>query len=643
MAPAAPLWTPSPTRVRGTAMHAFLQRTGHADYPALHAWSVREPAAFWRELWDFCGVRGEMGERVLVDGDRLPGARWFPDARLSVAENLLWRRDDAPAIVLQREDGHRRQLSFAELADQVGRAQRAFHAAGLREGDRVAAFIPNIPEAIVAALAVASLGAIWSSASPDFSVQGVLDRFGQVEPRFLVVADGHLYKGQVFSSEEKLRGVLAGLPTVERVLVVRDTGGTDPSTIPGAEDFAAFLAAAPAGPPEFPRFPFAQPLYILFSSGTTGRPKCITHGAGGTLLQHLKEHRLHSDLRVDDRFFYFTTTGWMMWNWLVSGLATGATLVLYDGSPFHPRPQVLWDLAERERLTLFGTSAKFLDACKKVGLKPAETHDLSALRTLCSTGSPLVPESFDYVYEDIKADLQLASIAGGTDIVSCFMLGNPVLPVWRGEIQCRGLGMDVQVFGDDGRPVVGEPGELVCASPAPSMPVGFWGDDDGSRYRAAYFEHFPGVWRHGDLVELTEHGGVIVYGRSDATLNPGGVRIGTAEIYRQVEQIPSVEEAIVVGQEREGDQRVVLFVRLGEGLVLDDALRAEIRRRIRENTTPRHVPAVIAQVADIPRTRSGKISELAVREVIHGRPVKNTEALANPEALEFYRDRSELG
>lgn len=643
MAPAAPLWTPSPTRVRGTAMHAFLQRTGHADYPALHAWSVREPAAFWRELWDFCGVRGEMGERVLVDGDRLPGARWFPDARLSVAENLLWRRDDAPAIVLQREDGHRRQLSFAELADQVGRAQRAFHAAGLREGDRVAAFIPNIPEAIVTALAVASLGAIWSSASPDFGVQGVLDRFGQVEPRFLVVADGHLYKGQVFSSEEKLRGVLAGLPTVERVLVVRDTGGTDPSTIPGAEDFAAFLAAAPAGPPEFPRFPFAQPLYILFSSGTTGRPKCITHGAGGTLLQHLKEHRLHSDLRVDDRFFYFTTTGWMMWNWLVSGLATGATLVLYDGSPFHPRPQVLWDLAERERLTLFGTSAKFLDACKKVGLKPAETHDLSALRTLCSTGSPLVPESFDYVYEDIKADLQLASIAGGTDIVSCFMLGNPVLPVWRGEIQCRGLGMDVQVFGDDGRPVVGEPGELVCASPAPSMPVGFWGDDDGSRYRAAYFEHFPGVWRHGDLVELTEHGGVIVYGRSDATLNPGGVRIGTAEIYRQVEQIPSVEEAIVVGQEREGDQRVVLFVRLGEGLVLDDALRAEIRRRIRENTTPRHVPAVIAQVADIPRTRSGKISELAVREVIHGRPVKNTEALANPEALEFYRDRSELG
>ena len=643
MAPAAPLWTPSPTRVRGTAMHAFLQRTGHADYPALHAWSVREPAAFWRELWDFCGVRGEMGERVLVDGDRLPGARWFPDARLSVAENLLWRRDDAPAIVLQREDGHRRQLSFAELADQVGRAQRAFHAAGLREGDRVAAFIPNIPEAIVTALAVASLGAIWSSASPDFGVQGVLDRFGQVEPRFLVVADGHLYKGQVFSSEEKLRGVLAGLPTVERVLVVRDTGGTDPSTIPGAEDFAAFLAAAPAGPPEFPRFAFAQPLYILFSSGTTGRPKCITHGAGGTLLQHLKEHRLHSDLRVDDRFFYFTTTGWMMWNWLVSGLATGATLVLYDGSPFHPRPQVLWDLAERERLTLFGTSAKFLDACKKVGLKPAETHDLSALRTLCSTGSPLVPESFDYVYEDIKADLQLASIAGGTDIVSCFMLGNPVLPVWRGEIQCRGLGMDVQVFGDDGRPVVGEPGELVCASPAPSMPVGFWGDDDGSRYRAAYFEHFPGVWRHGDLVELTEHGGVIVYGRSDATLNPGGVRIGTAEIYRQVEQIPSVEEAIVGGQEREGDQRVVLFVRLGEGLVLDDALRAEIRRRIRENTTPRHVPAVIAQVADIPRTRSGKISELAVREVIHGRPVKNTEALANPEALEFYRDRSELG
>jgi len=637
-----PLWTPSPERAQATQMRAFMERTGHADYDALHDWSVTEPEAFWRELWSFCGVVGEPGATVLEDGHRLPGARWFPEARLNFAENLLRRNDDAPAIVLRREDGHRREISFAELREQVGKLQRAFKAAGLVPGDRVAAFIPNIPEAIVAALAVASLGGIWSSASPDFGAQGVLDRFGQIEPKFLIVADGHLYKGKVFSSEEKLTEVLAGLPGLERTLIVHDTGGTEPGAIPGAEDFHAFMESAPEGDIEFPRFPFDQPLYILFSSGTTGRPKCITHGAGGTLLQHLKEHRLHSDIREDDRFFYFTTTGWMMWNWLVTGLASGATVVLYDGSPFHPAPSVLWDMAAEERLTLFGTSAKYIDACKKAGLKPAETHDLSALRTLCSTGSPLLPESFDYVYSDIKNDVQLASIAGGTDIVSCFMLGNPVLPVWRGEIQCRGLGMKVEVYDDDARPLAGEPGELVCSAPAPSMPVGFWGDTDGGRYRAAYFEHFPGVWRHGDLVELTEHGGIVIYGRSDATLNPGGVRIGTAEIYRQVEQFDEVEEAIVVGQTWRGDQRVVLFLRLREGLDLDEALIGRIRARVREGATPRHVPAVVAQVADIPRTRSGKISEIAVRDVIHGRAVKNTEALANPEALELFSDRPEL-
>lgn len=637
-----PLWSPPAARAETSQMLAFLRAQGHADYASLYRWSIAEPAAFWRALWDFCGVRGEPGARVLVDGHRLPGAQWFPEARLSFAENLLWRRDDAPALVFRREDGLRRELSYAELAAQVGRLQRAFRAAGLGEGDRVAAFVPNLPETIVAALAVTSLGAIWSSASPDFGVEGVLDRFGQIAPRFLIVADGHLYKGVVHSSEEKLRAVLAGLPSVERTLVIRDTGGTEPAAIPGAEDFAAFLASAPAGEPEFPRFPFDHPLYILYSSGTTGRPKCITHGAGGTLLQHLKEHRLHTDLRAGERFFYFTTTGWMMWNWLVTGLATGATLVLYDGSPFHPRPEALWDLAAEERLDYFGTSAKYLDACKKAGLAPRRTHDLAALHTLLSTGSPLAPETFDWVYTAVKPDLLLASIAGGTDIVSCFMLGNPLLPVWRGEIQCRGLGMKVEVWDDAGRPLVGAPGELVCTAPAPSMPIGFWGDADGSRYRAAYFEHFPGVWRHGDRVELTERGGIVIYGRSDATLNPGGIRIGTAEIYRQVEQVPEVEEAIVVGQDVESDQRVVLFVRLREGLALDEALRQRIRQRIREHTTPRHVPAVIAQVADIPRTRSGKISELAVREVIHGRPVKNTEALANPEALSLFMNRSEL-
>ena len=637
-----PLWTPSPERAQATQMRAFMERTGNHDYDSLYHWSVSEPEAFWRELWEFCDVLGDAGERVLENGDRLPGARWFPDARISFAENLLRRTDGAPAIVLRREDGHRREISYAELRDQVGKLQRAFKAAGLVAGDRVAAYIPNIPEAIVAALAVASLGGVWSSASPDFGAQGVLDRFGQIEPKFLIVADGHLYKGKVFSSEEKLREVLAGLPSLEKTLIVHDTGGTEPGAIDGAEDFHAFMESAPDGEIEFPRFPFDQPLYILFSSGTTGQPKCITHGAGGTLLQHLKEHRLHSDIREDDRFFYFTTTGWMMWNWLVTGLASGATIVLYDGSPFHPSPAVLWDMAVEERLTLFGTSAKYIDACKKAGLRPGKTHDLSALRTLCSTGSPLLPESFDYVYEEIKADLQLASIAGGTDIVSCFMLGNPVLPVWKGEIQCRGLGMKVEVYDDEARPLVGEPGELVCSAPAPSMPVGFWGDEDGSRYRAAYFEHFPGVWRHGDLVELSEHGGIVIFGRSDATLNPGGVRIGTAEIYRQVEQFDEVEEAIVVGQNWRGDQRVVLFLRLREGLALDEELIGRVRTRIRENATPRHVPGVVAQVADIPRTRSGKISEIAVRDVIHGRPVKNTEALANPEALDLFKDRPEL-
>jgi len=640
----APLWSPPAARAEASQMMAFLRSAGggHADYEALYRWSLAEPGAFWRAVWDFCGVRGEPGERVLEGAHRLPGAHWFPEARLSFAENLLWRRDEAPALVFRREDGQRRVLSYAQLYDQVSRLQRAFQAAGLGAGDRVAAFVPNLPETIVAALAVTSLGAIWSSASPDFGVEGVLDRFGQIAPKFLIVADGHLYKGVVHSSEAKLRGVLAGLPTVERCFVIRDTGGTEPGAVPGTEDFAAFVASAPAGELALPRFPFAQPLYILYSSGTTGRPKCITHGAGGTLLQHLKEHRLHTDLRASDRFFYFTTTGWMMWNWLVTGLATGATLVLYDGSPFHPRPEVLWDLAAEEQLTQFGTSAKYIDACKKAGLSPRRTHELSALQTLLSTGSPLAPESFDWVYAEVKRDLLLASIAGGTDIVSCFMLGNPLLPVWRGEIQCRGLGMKVEVWSDEGRPLVGAPGELVCTAPAPSMPIGFWGDADGSRYRAAYFEHFPGVWRHGDRVELTERGGVIIHGRSDATLNPGGVRIGTAEIYRQVEQVPEVEEAIVVGQDVGADQRVLLFVRLREGLTLDDALRARIGQRIREHTTPRHVPAVIAQVADIPRTRSGKISELAVREVIHGRPVKNTEALANPEALDLYRDRPEL-
>nr|MBC8367166.1 acetoacetate--CoA ligase [bacterium] len=499
-------------------------------------------------------------------------------------------------------------------------------------------FVPNIPEAISAMLAVTSLGAIWSSASPDFGIDGVVDRFGQIEPKFLLVADGYRYKNRVFSSKEKLRGVLDGLPTVERTLVIPYTEDEpDFSEFENTQSFRNFIASCPLGEMEFPRFSFDHPIYILFSSGTTGKPKCITHGAGGTLLQHLKEHQLHTDLAAGDRFFYFTTTGWMMWNWLVTGLATSATLVLFDGNPFYPGPDALWDMAEEEKLDIFGTSAKYIDACKKAGVHPARTHDLPNLRVLCSTGSPLAPESFDYVYQQVKSDVQLASIAGGTDIVSCFMLGCPILPVWRGEIQGRGLGMAVEVFDEAGVHVTGRPGELVCTRPAPSMPVGFWGDVDGSRYRAAYFEKYVNIWHHGDLVELTERGGIIIYGRSDATLNPGGVRIGTAEIYRQVEKLEEVVEAIVVGQQWDGDERVLLFLRLREDVVLDEALAGRIKRQIRDNTTPRHVPAVIAQVEDIPRTRSGKISEIAVRDVIHGREVANSDALANPEALDFFR------
>jgi acetoacetyl-CoA synthetase len=511
-------------------------------------------------------------------------------------------------------------------------------------GDRVAAWMPNVPETVIAMLASASLGAIFSSASPDFGVQGVLDRFGQIAPKVLVAADGYYYNGKTIDVMAKLAEVAAQLPSVERIVVVPYVYHEhDLATLARAQTFEAFVAAHhDAGAIEFARLPFDHPLYILYSSGTTGVPKCIVHSAGGALVQHLKEHLLHTDVRAGDRLFYFTTCGWMMWNWLVSGLAAGATVLLYDGSPFVGKGTILFDYAEAERMTHFGTSAKFLDAIAKIELKPRERYRLEALRVLMSTGSPLVAEGFDYVYREIKADLQLSSISGGTDILSCFVLGNPIGPVWRGEIQCKGLGMAVEVWDDEGRPVSGEKGELVCTKPFPAMPVGFWNDADGAKYRAAYFERFAGVWCHGDFCEITEHGGLIIYGRSDATLNPGGVRIGTAEIYRQVEKLEEVLESIVIGQDWEGDVRVVLFVKLREGLVLDEVLVQKIRKVIRDNTTPRHVPAKVLQVADIPRTKSGKIVELAVRNVVHGQPVRNLEALANPEALEFFRDRSEL-
>ena len=657
------LWQPSPERIARANITLFARRISAAtgeplpDYAALWRWSNDEREAFWRAMWDYAGIIGARGERTLVDPSRMPGATWFPDARLNFAENLLGRRasDDAgDALVFRGEDKLERRVSHAELVAATSRVAAALKAQGVRAGDRVAAYLPNMPEAIIAMLGATSLGAIWSSCSPDFGVQGVLDRFGQIEPRVLFTVDGYWYNGKALPVLDKVAEIVARMPTVERVVVIpyleaTGQGPQDAGRVRGAVGWDAFVGGEAPAPIEFAQLPFDHPLYILYSSGTTGVPKCIVHGAGGTLLQHLKEHLLHGDVKAGDRLFYFTTCGWMMWNWLASGLGAGATLLLYDGSPFIDRGKVLWDFAEAERTTHFGTSAKYIDHAKKIGVVPCKDFALAHLRTLFSTGSPLAPESFDYVYQCVKSDLCLSSIAGGTDIVSCFALGCPTLPVWRGELQCRGLGMRVDVYDDDGKPIAAgsqAKGELVCTAPFPSMPVRFWNDPGDAKYRATYFERFPGVWCHGDYVELTAHGGLIFHGRSDATLNPGGVRIGTAEIYRQVEQLPEVVESLVIGQDwppgEVGDSRVILFVRLQEGILLDQALTDRIKQRIRANTTPRHVPARIVQVDDIPRTKSNKIVELAVRNVVHGLPVKNLEALANPAALEQYRDREEL-
>jgi acetoacetyl-CoA synthetase len=635
----SPLWTPSPARAAGTELARFMKLAGRSSYQELHRWSIESRGQFWSEVWDFCGVTGEKGRDVVLDAERMPGAKWFPQARLNYAQNLLRGRGD---IVFWGEDRIRRRVTHEQLRRLVSRIAQALADAGVKKGDRVAGYLPNVPEATAALLATASLGAVWSSCSPDFGVQGVLDRFGQIEPKILFCADGYLYNGKEFDSQEKASQVLDKLPSVEECVVVDYLGA--PAT--AGTSLYDFLEPFRAGEIRFEQVEFNHPLYILYSSGTTGVPKCIVHSTGGALLQHLKEHRLQTDVKPGDRLFYFTTLGWMMWNWLVSGLASEATLLLYDGSPFVGRGKVLFDFADAEGMTQLGTSAKFIDAIAKAGLKPKETHRLDKLRTILSTGSPLMAEGFDYVYANVKDDVCLSSISGGTDIVSCFVLGNPMGPVWRGEIQAKGLGMAVEVFDEQGRPLKGQKGELVCTKPFPSMPVGFWNDPDGSKYRAAYFEKYQNVWRHGDWCEETEHGGFIIYGRSDAVLNPGGVRIGTAEIYRQVEQLDEVLESLVIGQDwppgETSDVRVVLFVKLKEGATLDDALAGRIKQRIRENTTPRHVPARIVQVMDIPRTKSGKIVELAVRDVVHGRAVKNLEALANPEALAYFRDRREL-
>jgi len=575
-------------------------------------------------------VRGEPGLRRLINPERMPGAKWFPEGRLNFAENLLRERDAMLAISFWGEDKVKRQLSRRQLYDMVSRLSQALKAEGVGKGDRVAGYLPNLPEATAAMLATASIGAVWSSCSPDFGVQGVVDRFGQIEPKVFFCADSYLYGGKTFDLAQKNAEILARLPSVRKAVRVSYAGG-----------FGDFLDNFSPAQIAFEPVEFNHPLYILYSSGTTGVPKCIVHGTGGTLLQHIKEHRLHSDIKPGDRVFYFTTLGWMMWNWLMSSLASDAALLLYDGSPFVGRGKILFDMADAEGMTHFGTSAKFIDALAKTGLKPRETHSLGTLRAVLSTGSPLSAEGFDYVYQNIKEDVCLSSISGGTDIVSCFVLGNPTGPVWRGEIQAKGLGLAVEVFDENGLPTNGK-GELVCTKPFPAMPLGFWNDPDGSRYHAAYFEKYPNVWRHGDWCEITGHGGMIIYGRSDAVLNPGGVRIGTAEIYRQVEQLEEVVESLVIGQDWESDVRVVLFVKLREGQALDDGLINRIKKKIRDNTTSRHVPAKILQVSDIPRTKSGKIVELAVRDVVHGRQPKNLEALANPEALDFFRNRAEL-
>ncbi|EJL03534.1 acetoacetyl-coenzyme A synthetase [Pseudomonas fluorescens Q2-87] len=645
------LWQPSPERIAQSRMNAFGQfvNARHSlrlsDYPALHAWSIEQREAFWQAIVDYFDIRFHQAPtQVLLEDPQMPSARWFPGATLNFAEHLLRRRDEAVAVVALAENGDQEQLTWAELAAHVAGLQRSLKATGVTQGDRVAACMPNTWQTLVGMLATTSLGAIWSCSSPDFGTQGVIDRFGQIEPKVLITCAGYRYAGKVIDQRPKVNEILERLPSLQQLIVLPyakpDASVDDFKTSANVALWDGFYQSG--GEPEFTSVPFAHPLYILYSSGTTGVPKCIIHGTGGVLLQHVKEHGLHVDLGPEDRLFYYTTCGWMMWNWLVSALAVGSAVVLYDGSPFHPGPERLLDVIDQQRISVFGTSPKFLAALESEGLKPRQTHRLDSLKTILSTGSALAPHSYDYVYRDIKPDVCLASMSGGTDIVSCFVNGNPLSPVRRGEMQGKSLGMAVQVWNEAGQAVMGEKGELVCTRHFPAMPIGLWNDPGQEKLRASYFSQFPGVWAQGDYAEELPHGGLLIHGRSDAVLNPGGVRIGTAEIYRQVEKVEQVLDSVAIGQQWQGDVRVVLFVRLREGVALDEALAQQIRQVIRANTTPRHVPAKILAVSDIPRTISGKVVELAVRNVVHGEVVKNTDALANPEALEQFRDRVEL-
>lgn len=633
------LWQPTEKCRTSSKMFEFLTRIAEKyhlpdnEYYTVHGWSVKHPDQFWAEIWDYCNVKFSRNyDQVVDDPVKMPGAKWFEGARLNFAENLLRRKDDHTAIIFWGEDSVKKEITYAELFEQVRNVAAGFRKLGLKKGDRVAAFMPNIPETIIAMLAATSIGAIWSSTSPDFGIRGVLDRFTQIEPKIIIAADGYFYKGEAFDTQEKLRGIMHDLPTVEYVVMVSYTGFTNYVTIPNTIRWESLVKSA-LEELVFEQLPFDHPLYIMFSSGTTGLPKSIVHSAGGTLIQHLKELILHTNLQEDQTIFYYTTCGWMMWNWFVSSLAVGATLVLYDGNPFYPAPDALLKMAAELKIDVFGTSAKYIAALEEAGVKPKEISDFPNLKIIASTGSPLTEESFKYVYRDWKKDVQLSSIAGGTDIISCFMLGNPTLPVHLGEIQCKGLGMDIDSLDENGQSVIGTQGELVCKTVFPSMPIYFWNDPEGKKYHDAYFDVFPEIWRHGDYVVISEHGGITMYGRSDATLNPQGVRIGTAEIYRVVEKLDEIADSVVVGKKTNGDEIVVLFVKLRSGLALDEILIKKIKSAIRSGCSPRHVPAIIKAVPDIPYTLNGKKVEIAVKNIIHGIEVKNRDALANPESL----------
>ena len=642
------LWTPGKEWSGNSRMSDFMNfvngKYGYdlKDYFDLYRWSVENIPEFWGAFWEYSGIRFSKDYEEVVDNiKKMPGARWFSGARLNFAENLLSRRDDKTAIIFRGEAEVKSRISYRELYEEVHRVAEGLKRFGVKKGDRVGGFIPNMPEAIIAMLAASSIGAIWSSSSPDFGIKGVLDRFSQIEPKVIFAVDGYYYKGKIFDSQEKLKSILDQLPSVEHVVLINYTNQRKTDKVPMAVTWED-MAQPVTGEMTFEQLPFSHPLYIMYSSGTTGLPKSIVHSAGGTLIQHLKELMLHSNLREEDTIFYFTTCGWMMWNWFISGLAVGATLVCYDGNPFYPGPDALLRMADELDISIFGTSAKYIASLENAGVVPREISDFPKLRAILSTGSPLSDESFEYVYREWKENVQLSSISGGTDIISCFILGCPMLPVYRGEIQCRGLGMDVDSFDDDGNSITGNQGELVCKSAFPSMPIHFWNDPDKQKYHNAYFDVYPGIWRHGDYILLSEHGGITMFGRSDATLNPGGVRIGTAEIYRVVENMNEIEDSVVIGQPYQGDERVILFVKMNEEYQLDEELKKKIAGNIRSYCSPRHVPAIILETQDVPYTLNGKKVEIAVKKAIQGEEIKNKDALANPGVLDYYKDIPEL-